>query len=108
MKDAAGVTEDAVLPSLRERLREAAEKVSEDTSLRKVLTGGLSDFAIGSFATALATYALSPISTGAEVVTAAAGGAIAFLANLPPKILSKERMAAVDRAELIVRVSDRL
>jgi hypothetical protein len=108
LKDAAGVMEDAALPSLRERLSEAAAKVSEDASLRKVVKGASADFAVGSLATGLATYVFTSSASVGSIAVGAAAGTVGFLAKLLPKILAKERAEATNRAELIVRISDRL
>ncbi len=108
LKDAAGIAEDAALPSLRERLREATARVQEDASLRKVVKDASTDFAIGSLATGLATYVLSSAATVGSVAVGAAAGTVGFLAKLLPKIVGKERARVADRAELVVRITDRL
>ncbi len=105
--DAAGVSEEQAFPAIRDRLSEAAAKCREDVSLRRVFSNATTEFALGSLGTSLATYVFdgkAPTVVGA----AALGGAVAFLAKQLRPLLSGDRRKQHHRAELLVRINDRL
>lgn len=106
MRDAAGAPEDAALPELRDRLQAAAAKVAEDASLKKVVGGMTNDFVVGSLASGLGGYVLGGVPGAIGLASVTAG--IGYLAKLLRPIVSKDRRDAAARAELIVRVSDRM
>ena len=110
LRDAGGVTESAALPAIEDRLRQAAAKLYEDASLRKAVGDKSVDGTIASLVTGVATYAFEHAADVKEGGLAAVIAAVAFLATLLPPVIrgSGERAARRERAELVVRVADRL
>lgn len=110
LRDAAGITEDAAIPSIEARLRESARRLREDASLWKAVGGKSVDGTVSALVTGVATYALEHAASVRDSTDTALIAAVAFLATLAAPVLSqsRERSAKRERAELIVRVADNL
>lgn len=106
VREAAGATEDQVVPALRDRLDEVASRLREDASLRKSFGAPGVDVTLTTIGTAVASYALG--AAGAAVAIGAASGAVAYLARMLRPLFSTERRATAARAEIVTQIRDRI
>jgi hypothetical protein len=103
LKEAAGAEESVALPYLREKLTAAADTIKKDNSLWTAVKGSLAEASVG----AVLVGGLAAIA--AESVPAAGLAAlIGALPGLGHQALAGKRRAAVKRAEVILRVVDRM
>lgn len=106
VQDASFVQEERALESLSHRLDEAAARIREDKSIWNVAKGAGSEFSLAILGGGALAGPIQGMPLKIAALATAIGGAGALLSKLYSGI--RERAAADRRAELLIRIRDKI
>lgn len=107
LEEASQFSEERILTEAQDRLRESAEKLRSDASLKKVLGDAATDFNIGAVVgTALGQAVGKPLE--GAVIGSLSAGAKAFITKVLKSRVHPDGRTKRHGAEILLRVADRL